>query len=59
MEFVPVKESRIAELAARFDIIPGATPPDEGLHSPVGYPQGQHGPVGPPPEGEERPHAGQ
>ena len=32
VEFAPVKESRIGDLAAKFDIIPGATPPDEGPH---------------------------
>ncbi len=34
MDFVPIKDSSIGESAARFDIIPGATPRDEGHHGP-------------------------
>jgi protocatechuate 3,4-dioxygenase beta subunit len=40
--FVPIKESTVGELAARFDIIPGATSRDHGHHGPPpagnGYP---------------------
>jgi protocatechuate 3,4-dioxygenase beta subunit len=33
-EFAPIKDSSIGELAATFDIIPGATPRDDGHHGP-------------------------
>jgi len=33
-DFVPIKQSTIGELAARFDMIPGATPRDDGHHGP-------------------------
>lgn len=54
-DFAPVPESRIGELAARFDITPGATPPDDGHdhhHGPGGFrpPPGGERPPGPPPE---------
>jgi protocatechuate 3,4-dioxygenase beta subunit len=32
MDFTPVKDSRIGELAARFDILPGVTPQDDNAH---------------------------
>lgn len=32
MDFAPVKDSRIGELAARFDIVMGYTPPDDHAH---------------------------
>lgn len=32
MEFVPIQDSRIGELAARFDIVLGATPQDDRAH---------------------------
>ena len=49
MDFTPVAGSRIGELAARFDIIPGATPPDGDHHGPP--PGGDDHPPGPPPDG--------
>jgi protocatechuate 3,4-dioxygenase, beta subunit len=53
MDFAPIKESRIGELAAKFDIIPGATPRDAG-HDHHGPPPGGPGDFGPP-QGDGRP----
>jgi protocatechuate 3,4-dioxygenase beta subunit len=33
-DFIPLEDSTIGELAAKFDIIPGATPRDDGHHGP-------------------------
>ncbi|HXP59128.1 MAG TPA: hypothetical protein VN829_01485 [Dongiaceae bacterium] len=32
MDFAPIKDSRIGELAARFDIVLGVTPQDDDAH---------------------------
>jgi protocatechuate 3,4-dioxygenase beta subunit len=47
VDFAPIKESVIGELAARFDIMPGATPPDHGHRGPPGD---DNHPPGPPPD---------
>jgi protocatechuate 3,4-dioxygenase beta subunit len=52
VDFLPVKGSRIGELAARFDIIPGATPPDGDHHGPPPDDGDHHGP---PPGGDDHP----
>jgi hypothetical protein len=32
VDFAPIKDSRIGEVAARFDIVLGMTPQDAGAH---------------------------